>query len=88
MEKNYDRRLRQTLFPVRVVKTFGNISNHEALLKEKPLQIGLNEPDCTVFENGETGEMPPFCLISAGRSTAASEFLPSHRIPISPQALI
>ena len=56
MEKNYDRRIRQTLFPVRVVKTFGNILNHEALLKEKPLQIGLNEPDCTVFENGETGE--------------------------------
>lgn len=56
MEKNYDRRLRQTLFPVRVVKTFGNVLNHEALLKEKPLQIGLNEPDCTVFENGETGE--------------------------------
>ena len=51
MEKNFDERVRETLFPVRIVKCFGKVTNTEGLLTEKSLQIGLNEPDCTVFEN-------------------------------------
>ena len=43
--------MRETLFPTRIVKLFVRVSNAEALLKEKPLQINLNEPDCAVFEN-------------------------------------
>ena len=54
--KLYDERVRETIFPVRVIKAFGNVKNAEMLTKPKPLQIGLKEPGCTVFENGEDGE--------------------------------
>lgn len=56
MQNRYDERVRETVFPVRIVKVFGGVSNAEALLKEKPLQIYLNEPDCAVFENYGDGE--------------------------------
>lgn len=56
MQNRYDERVRETLFPIRVVKLFGKVTNAEALLKEKPLQVNLNEPDCTVLENTEDGE--------------------------------
>ena len=56
MQNRYDERVRETVFPVRIVKDFGGVSNAEALLKEKPLQINLNEPDCAVFENYGDGE--------------------------------
>ena len=56
MQNRYDERVRETVFPVRIVKVFGGVSNAEALLKEKPLQINLNEPDCAVFENYGDGE--------------------------------
>ena len=54
--KLLDERVRETIFPVRVIKAFGNIKNAEMLTKPKPLQIGLKEPECTVFENGKDGE--------------------------------
>ena len=41
-----DTRVRETIFPIRIVKVFGNVQNAEALLQEKPLQITTNE---TVF---------------------------------------
>lgn len=56
MQNRYDERVRETVFPVRIVKLFGKVSNAEALLKEQPLQVNLNEPDCAVFENTEDGE--------------------------------
>lgn len=54
--KAYDERVRETIFPVKIVKVFGNVANSELLTKPKTLQIGLGEPDCTVFQNGESGE--------------------------------
>lgn len=42
---------RKTVFPVRIVRKFGLVSNAESLLSEKPLQITTDEPDCAVFEN-------------------------------------
>lgn len=54
--KLLDERVRETIFPARIVKTFGKVKNAEMLTKPKSLQIGLKEPECTVFENGEDGE--------------------------------
>ena len=48
----FDDRKRQILFPVRVVKTFGNVTNAESLLIEKDVQIGFAEKELTFFENG------------------------------------
>ena len=45
----FDDRRRQILFPVRVVKTFGNVTNAESLLKEKDIQIGFAEKELTFF---------------------------------------
>lgn len=56
MQNRYDERVRETVYPVRIVKLFGRVSNAEALLKEQPLQVNLNEPDCAVFENYGDGE--------------------------------
>lgn len=56
MQNRYDERVRETLFPIRIVKQFGKVTNAEALLKEKPLQVNLREPDCTVLENTENEE--------------------------------
>ena len=36
---------REILFPVRIVESEGKISNIDALLREKPLQIALSEKD-------------------------------------------
>lgn len=52
----FDKRVRKTIFPVRAVKVFGNVKNAESLMKPKFMQIGLNEPECAVFKNGESGE--------------------------------
>ncbi len=54
--KLLDERVRETIFPVRIVKAFGNVKKAEMLTTPKPLQIGLKEPECTVFKNGEDGE--------------------------------
>ena len=44
---------REILFPVRVVESEGKISNIDALLREKPLQIGLSEKDyCSIDGKG------------------------------------
>ena len=44
---------REILFPVRVVESEGKISNIDALLREKPLQIGLSEKDyCSICNSG------------------------------------
>lgn len=51
-----DERVRETIFPARVIKAFGSVKSAEMLTTPKSLQIGLKEPECTVFENGEDGE--------------------------------
>ena len=48
-----DTRIRQIVFPVRVVHTFGQVENPESLLREKTLQITTNEQDCTVLKSTE-----------------------------------
>ena len=73
MQNGYDERIRETVFPVRIVKVFGGVSNAEALLKEKPLQINLNEPDCAVFENYGDGEEAGV-LLDFGRETERQGF--------------
>lgn len=50
-----DERIRRTVFPVRVVQTFGQVENVSSLLKEKPLQITTGEPDCALLKNTGNG---------------------------------
>ena len=40
-----DDRIREIIFPARIIETEGNVKNAENLLKEKDIQIGLNEID-------------------------------------------
>ena len=51
-----DERVRKFLLPVRVVNTTGNVSFPDKLLKQKSLQIGHDEKELTVLENGNGGE--------------------------------
>ncbi len=51
-----DERVRRFLLPVRIVKTTGKVIHSEKLLTRKSLQIGLNESDYTVLQNGDSGE--------------------------------
>lgn len=46
-----DTRVRETIFPSKVVKVFGNVQNAEALLQEKPLQITTYEPVFATLTN-------------------------------------
>ena len=48
--KNIDKRIREMIYPVRIVTTYGNVQNAESLLREKDLQITTTEPDCIVLE--------------------------------------
>jgi len=68
---------REFLFPVRVVKCFGNVQNAEGLLQEKPLQIGLTEPDCTILQNGDDGEEAGI-LLDFGKELCASVRILTH----------
>ncbi len=52
----FDERKREVLFPLRVVKVLGTVGNAQSLIKEKDMQIGLNEPDCVILENDDSGE--------------------------------
>ncbi|MBQ6826199.1 MAG: alpha-L-rhamnosidase [Clostridia bacterium] len=72
-----DERKREIIFPVRVVKEFGNIQNAESLLAEKDLQIGLSEPDCIILENDSSGEMSGI-LLDFGRELNASVRILTH----------
>ena len=51
-----DDRVRKYILPQRIVQTSGLVKREELLLKEKPLQIALAEPELTVLKNGEDGE--------------------------------
>ncbi|MBR4072619.1 MAG: alpha-L-rhamnosidase [Clostridia bacterium] len=46
-----DNRVRRDVYPVRIVKCFGNIENAEALLDPKPAQITIDEPVLTIMKN-------------------------------------
>lgn len=46
-----DTRVRETIFPIKIVKVFGNVQNAEALLQEKPLQITTYEPAFATLTN-------------------------------------
>lgn len=60
-----DERVRKFLLPEKIVKTGGNVKNTDALLRAKPLQIGLNENDlCTLSNDG--GENA-FLVLDFGR---------------------
>ena len=60
-----DERVRKFLLPEKIVKTGGNVKNTDALLRAKPLQIGLNESDlCTLSNDG--GENA-FLVLDFGR---------------------
>ena len=49
-----DTRVRETIFPSKIVKVFGKVQNAEALLQEKPLQITTYEPlFATLTNDGE-----------------------------------
>jgi len=72
-----DERKREIIFPVKVVKSFGNIQNAESLVVEKDLQIGLSEPDCVILENDDSGEMAGF-LLDFGREVNASVRILTH----------
>ncbi len=51
-----DPRVRKFLFPQKILKTWGSVRRSEELLKQKPLQIGLSEPDTAVLSNKGTSE--------------------------------
>ena len=51
-----DERVRKFLLPVRVVQTTGQVADAEKLLQRKSLQIGHNEKNRTILENGSSGE--------------------------------
>ncbi len=72
-----DERKKEIVFPVRVVKEFGNIQNAESLVMEKDLQIGLSEPDCVILENDGNGEMSGV-LLDFGRELNASVRILTH----------
>lgn len=60
-----DERVRKFLLPEKIVKTGGSVKNTDALLRAKPLQIGLNENDlCTLSNDG--GENA-FLVLDFGR---------------------
>lgn len=59
-----DPRTRRFLLPKALVKTGGNVSNPDSLLREKSLQIGLNEPDVATFEN--SGGKNAFVVLDFG----------------------
>ena len=46
-----DERVRKYILPRRIARVSGNVSNAEGLLKNKTLQIGLNETDVTLLSN-------------------------------------
>ena len=72
-----DERKRKIIFPVRVVKEFGNIQNADSLLAEKDLQIGLSEPECVTLENGES-EVKAGILLDFGKEINASVRILTH----------
>ena len=74
-----DDRKRQILFPVRVVKTFGNVTNAESLLTEKDIQIGFAEKELTFFENGTDGEEAAV-LLDFGREINGSVRILTHSV--------
>lgn len=49
--KGEDTRRRRYILPRKILLTKGNVTDEEKLLKEKPLQIGLNEQEVTILEN-------------------------------------
>jgi len=46
-----DKRTRRDVYPVKIIKCWGNVQNAEALLESKPAQITTDEPLVTVMEN-------------------------------------
>lgn len=48
--------IHKDIFPVRIVKTYGNTINADNLLIEKTLQISTNEKDTTCLKNGLNGK--------------------------------
>lgn len=72
-----DERKRKIIFPIRVVKEFGNIQNADSLLAEKDLQIGLSEPECVTLENSDSEEKAGI-LLDFGKEINASVRILTH----------
>lgn len=53
---NLDTRTRKNIFPVKIVKTFGNVQNQSQLFKDEYLQISPDEWDLTVLDNTDCDE--------------------------------
>lgn len=60
-----DQRKRRYILPKEIVKTGGNVKNPQGLLREKTLQIGLNETDVTTLSND--GGEKAFVVLDFGR---------------------
>ena len=68
--RSKDMRVRETIFPIRIVKIFGNVQNAEALLQEKSLQITTNESVVTTLTNA--GEERAGVLLDFGKELHGS----------------
>lgn len=60
-----DERIRRNMFPVKVIKTWGNVTNPDALLNKKDLQITTVEKEVTTLEN-KAGEPEAAILLDFG----------------------
>ncbi len=56
MKDSFDTRIRENIFPVKIIKITGNVKNEKALLEKQPLQINLSDNYLTVMKNGKDGE--------------------------------
>lgn len=65
-----DERVRETVLPERIVKTYGNVENAECLLKESIPQICLTEPELMVLRN--EGDTEAGVLIDFGKELHGS----------------
>lgn len=80
-----DRRKRKYLLPKKITVQSGTIRNPESLMKQKPVQIGLNEPDVTTLVNKD-GEHS-YIVLDFGREIHGgikllSAFIRGERFPV------
>ena len=72
-----DTRVRETIFPSKIVKVFGKVQNAEALLQEKPLQITTYEPLFATLTND--GEERAGVLLDFGKELHGSLRVLTHK---------
>ena len=77
--KDQDERARLNLLPVRVIKTWGGVSNAEWLLKDHPMQVFMGKCGACRLENGSEGGKAAL-LIDFGRELHGNLRLTSSNI--------